>query len=561
MTPVSASLGFSDDSIAFVRIAVLISVLAGATNVQAQQPGGWSMTGSLQRETGIPLHTATLLENDKVLVVGGIGAELYDPETGQWSSTGKLITPRYGHIAVRLADGKVLVAGGIAATAYALYTDRVLTSAEIYDPATGAWNPAGNLSVPREGHTANLLADGTVLVIGGKNYYPGGWVIHSSAEIYDPATGAWSSAGTMPSPHFSHASTLLANGDVLVIGGVSSGGIGIRGAELFNPATGTWRTTGNLITGRERPSATLLPNGKVLVAGGGGEVICDGVSGQLCAVDTAELYDPVTGQWSATGIMTDRRAEHTATLLSNGKVLVAGGHRGDVVYYPGEGGFYDPNFDAIVTVLHTAEVYDAATGEWSATGGMNAFRYGHTATPLANGKVLVAGGRVFGGSRNAAELYDAGVPLLTLNSATYCIGASWDLRVKSLAPNTWIRLAGTFDGKPWEILNWRKTDDNGNYSETGAFPPGSEGLYTLYVDVGGRISNEVSFSVTRCQIQLTLNSNEYCSPLESENHQRFPERMDDSLRNRKQHTLGNRQLRHAPLQEEQSASRFVRTPS
>ncbi|MBI1872909.1 MAG: hypothetical protein HYS05_03350 [Acidobacteria bacterium] len=391
-------------------MAVLISVLASATDVHAQPTGRWSVTGSLAtwdcRPTGIaPPVTATLLENNKVLVVGGIAAELYDPSTGQWSSTGNLITPRYGHIAVRLADGKVLVAGGIRID-YVRYTDRVVSSAEIYDPATGTWQPAGELSVPREGHTANLLADGTVLVIGGSNYYQGsGWFTHSSAEIYDPVTGAWSSAGTMPSPHVGHASTVLANGEVLVIGGVFVGR-GVREVELFDPSTRTWTRTGNLTSARAGPVATLLPDGRVLVAGGGGEVICDGVSGQLCAVDTAELYDPVTGQWSATGRMTDRRADHTATLLPDGKVLVAGGHRGDVVYYAGDGRVYDPRFDANITVLRTAELYDPVSGQWRATSDMNASRYGHTAALLANGNVLVAGGWVFGGTCDAAEVYE-----------------------------------------------------------------------------------------------------------------------------------------------------------
>lgn len=408
MSPVSASPRFSHDRIAFVRIAVLISVLAGAAHVHAQPTGRWSMTGSLAtwdgRQTGItPPVTATLLENNQVLVVGGIGAELYDPSTGEWSATGRLITPRYGHIAVRLADGKVLVAGGIR-TDYSHYEDRVLSSAEIYNPVTGAWQPTGNFSVPREGHTANLLPNGTVLVIGGRNYHRGsGWFTHSSAEIYDPRTGAWYSACTMRSPRVGHASIMLATGYVLVIGGFR-GGIGIRDAELLDLESCGWTRTGNLIAARAAPVATLLPDGQVLVAGGGGDVICDGVSGQLCAVDTAELYDPVTGQWSATGSMTDRRADHAVTLLPDGRVLVAGGHRGDVVYDACEGRFYDPNLDACVTVLRSAELYDPVTGGWTTTGDMNAFRYGHTATLLANGNVLVAGGWVFGSGRNAAEV-------------------------------------------------------------------------------------------------------------------------------------------------------------
>jgi hypothetical protein len=123
----------------------------------------------------------------------------------------------------------------------------------------------------------------------------------------------------------------------------------------------------------------------------------------------------------------------------------------------------------------------------------------------------VAGGWVFGGNRISTELYNDEYPVLSLSSTNYCLGAPWNLRVQSLAPDSSIRLVGTSNGKPWEIADWRKTDDSGNYSETAAFPPGSEGDHTLYVEIDGRVSNEVSFSVTRCEIQLTLEATEYCT--------------------------------------------------
>jgi len=351
-------------------------------SIQVLQPEGWSMTGSLS--AGGP-STATLLKNGKVLVVGAFGAELYDPEAGQWSPTGNLITPRHGHVAVQLANDNVLVAGGRSDS------QGVLTSTEIYDPVTGQWRPTGDLSVPRAHHTANLLPDGTVLVSGGQvvlEVLPQRvmYLTYSSAEIYDPATGTWNSAGTMPSPHAHHASTLLANGNVLVVGGDEDHRNTPR-AALFNLATHTWTATGDLASGRWHPSATLLPAGKVLVAGGNTEL----------GAETAELYDPVTGQWSVTSSMSVPRRSHTATLLPDGKVLVAGGHKDDEDYYTGN-----------VTVLDTAELYDPVTERWSTAASMNAVRYGHLATLLASGKVLVAGGNVNGGGLNTAEMYNAG---------------------------------------------------------------------------------------------------------------------------------------------------------
>jgi N-acetylneuraminic acid mutarotase len=195
---------------------LLVCLLASATNVQAQE-STWRRTGSLGAVRD--RHTATLLANGKVLVVGGSinfmntccrktgSAELYDLETGQWSATGSLSTPRLSHVAVRLANGRVLVAGGYGDPSFTR-----LTTAEIYDPDTGAWSAAGDLSVARANHMVTLLADGRVLVTGGSL---GG----SSAELYDPATGAWSSAGTMNLARYYHTATLLANGKVLVAAG------------------------------------------------------------------------------------------------------------------------------------------------------------------------------------------------------------------------------------------------------------------------------------------------------------------------------------------------------
>jgi len=468
--PAHARLGF----VSFISTVLMVCLLASSTNVQAQQQG-WSPTSSLG--TGRVFHTATLLANGKVLVVGGIGpnayfatasAELYDPATGQWSATGSMSIPRESHVAVRLANGKVLVAGGFSEVPYG----SLQTSAEIYDPESGTWSAAGSLSVARGArHSATLLADGRVLVTGG-----------FEAELYDPATGVWSPAGTMNSPRTLHTATLLPDGRVLVVGGINL--IPLRSSELYDPYTRSWTPTGDLIIPHVVHTANLLHNGKVLIAGGGrSDYPFDHVNG----VDNAELYDPATGQWSATGSLTAPRVAHTTTLLPDGRVLAAGG-------------FNDGRDNT------SAEVYDPATGSWSVADSMNSSRSFHTATLLTNGKVLVAGGSSPSGSLNNAELYTYEFQLITLNSTSYCIGASWNLRVSSSAPNTIVRLLGTSDGKPWEVANWQKTDANGNVSETGTFAFGTQGTHSLSVDIGGRASNAVAFEVSTCELQLALNA-------------------------------------------------------
>ena len=213
-------------------------------------------------------HTATLLLSGKVLVAGGSGrsgylasAEVYDPEAGTWSSTGTLVTEREGHTATLLASGKVLVAGG-----FNRNTASVVGTSELYDPATGTWTPTGSLATARDYHTATLLLNGKVLVAGGAPD-AAGYSSFSSAEVYDPVTGTWTTIGPMGSARQAHTATLLPNGRVLVAGGADVGYFN-SGAELYDPAAQTWTATGSMGSARGIHSATLLPDGKVLAAGG-----------------------------------------------------------------------------------------------------------------------------------------------------------------------------------------------------------------------------------------------------------------------------------------------------
>jgi N-acetylneuraminic acid mutarotase len=331
------------------------------------------------------VFTATTLQNGKVLVAGGFTsdgtdtntAELYDPATGIFTPTGSMHDVRVGFSATRLPDGKVLVEGGTTDTA-------TLNSAEIYDPATGTWSVTASMKQPRQQHAAILLKDGTVLVSGGNvDRTPCTDITHgcvttlAGSEIYNPSTGQWTTAGEMTIPRSFHTTTLLRNGKVLATGGRIHTGPdyidykAIAWADLYDPTTKKWSATGPMTISREDHSAVLLTNGQVLVTGGT-TVDFNGVT-----VASAELYDPVTGSWTATGSMLLSRERHTANVLQNGQVLVAGGD------------FYDGvNFGA----LTECELYDPVLGTWSVTASMSTPRYGAKAALLRDGRVLEAGG-------------------------------------------------------------------------------------------------------------------------------------------------------------------------
>ncbi|MBI4485807.1 MAG: Ig-like domain repeat protein, partial [Acidobacteria bacterium] len=344
--------------------------------------GTWSATGSMA--TGRSSHTATRLLNGKVLVAGGhasggptASAALYDPATGTWTPTGSMAGVRGGHIAVLLNNGKVLVAGGVTNTA-------TVNTAEVYDPATGLWSTTAGMSVNRVHHEALLLPNGKVLVAGGHDVIPGCCYngFWSTAEVYDPPTGAWSATGSMAYIRMQgHRLTLLQTGKVLVSGGHASPGGGCcvdtATAELYDPTAGTWSNTGSMSVARQQHSATLLSNGKVLAAAG---------HSTSAAVLSADLYDPATGTWSATGSLAVPRYAHTATLLSGNAVLVAGG--------TGSSGS-----------VASVELYDTATGTWTSTNSMTAARHAHTATLLAANQILVAGGHDAGTNLPSAELF------------------------------------------------------------------------------------------------------------------------------------------------------------
>ena len=291
-------------------------------------------------------------------------------QVNTFAATGNLVTsPRYQHTATLLNDGKVLITGGLTYSTTTPPTISTLASAELYDPTTLAFAATSNMSAGRSAHTATLLNNGQILISGGAGT-TGAEL--ASVELYDPTTGIFTATGSMSVGRAAHTATLLSNGKVLIAGGYDSSGISSASAELYDPTTGIFTPTGSMSTARESHTATLLSNGKVLIAGGG-----NSTSGELAS---AELYDPSTGTFSTTGSMTDPRYSHTATLLNNGKVLVAGGW-----------GATPPSCEQS-PVWNTAELYDPTAGTFMATGNMIAPRYLHTATLLKYNFVLLAAG-------------------------------------------------------------------------------------------------------------------------------------------------------------------------
>ena len=202
-------------------------------------------------------------------------------------------------------------------------------------------------------------------------------VATSSAQPVATPTAPTTDRGTMLATHFGHTASLLPDGGVLV-----TGGFGDYGAEVYDPDRRRWTATADMVALRDGHTATLLRDGTVLVVGGAD-------TDMRPAHTSAEIYDPVQDTWTATGSMVSPRAHHTATLLPDGRVLVAGG--GD-------------DHDTIGPAHASVEIYDPATGLWTATGDMNQPRGNHSATLLDSGSLLVAGGR--GGDPETAELYD-----------------------------------------------------------------------------------------------------------------------------------------------------------
>jgi Galactose oxidase, central domain len=371
----------------------------------AQSIGGFRPTGDMTAPRSF--HTATRLHDGKVLMAGctrTTSAELYDPASQTFTPTGSMTAVRCGHSATLLADGRVLIAGGVRSDPclYRSPPDSYCRSAELYDPIDGTFKPTGDMIGIQIGHTATLLLNGRVLIAGGLASECWGCPAQvSNPELYDPSTGTFSLTGAFAGkgnvyvtggPAVS-AAVALSDGRVLIAAEPTS--------ELYDPLTGTFTLTGSMTTlcfgwplgyiaGR---TATLLTNGLVLLTGGEHE--------DCGRFANAELYDVVTGRFTATGSMTRPRDNHSATLLPDGTVLIAGGESQDC----------NKQWCIFSGTQASAEVFDPSTGRFTPTAEMSARRAGHSATALNDGTVLVAGGYLYEGIGRgsccfaSAELY------------------------------------------------------------------------------------------------------------------------------------------------------------
>ena len=370
------------------------SEASAVITVAVPAPVNFTPTGRMSMSR--TFHTATLLPNGKVLIAGGnfdradgadratASAEVYDPANGTFTRTGDMASARFAHSATLLPNGKVLIAGGAAHNA-ALGTAELTASAELYDPATGKFSPTGDMRRAQQWHAATLLTTGKVLITGGS-----GWSsccpTAANPELYDPTTGVFATTGTYAGVDIQRemwglvgiSATLLRDGRVMLSAEPA--------AQVYDPVSGTFSRAGTMLTGSRfgavpyisGRTATLLDDGKVLLTGGHHE--------DFGRFKNAELYDPTTGRFSATGDMAAVRDGHTATLLTDGTVLITGG---------------ESEAGCAVLSLGSAELYDPAKRGFASAGTMIVRREFHTATRLQDGRVLLTGGLTFDGGSDS----------------------------------------------------------------------------------------------------------------------------------------------------------------
>ena len=351
-----------------------------------------------------------------------------------FSVTGAMQLAHSGHTATRLANGKVLIAGGQSSGAG-------VNTAELFDPTTHQFTDAGSMQIGRVWHTATLLCDPAAPTCANPKVLLAGGAISNgtidSAELYDPTAGTFTpTAGSLVKARSGHTATLLLSGKILIAGGAGDasivgsvyGATSIASAELYDPATGTFSATaGPMAHARVGHTATLLPDGRVLIAGG--------ADTGLVYLDSAEIYDPVTDTFSTVpSPMIMARVGHTATLLVSGKVLLVGGWGGA---------------DNVI-----AELFDPAAvapgASFTAAGALVSGRYFHAAVLQPDGSVLIAGGEPLDGcctpamALQHAELYDPVTGMFTSTGGMHTGRSS--LTATSLGSGDQVLVVGGDDG-------------------------------------------------------------------------------------------------------------------
>lgn len=420
-------------------------------------------------------HSATLLNNGKVLLVGGYNnlgpggtyqivtsAELYDPSTGTFSATGSLHLARSRHAAILLNSGKVLVVGGLDAKGI------FPAEAEVYDPASGTFSTTGSLSTARFGLSMAMLPTGKVLVLGGMDSKGSA----TAVEMYDPASGTFSTVATLPSKRIAFGAATLNNGKLLITGGQKDTGADTTSSWLYDLTSNAISITGSLKVAREG-KATVLNSGKALVYGG--------FFRDAAGPGNFELYDPSTQKFgSLTSFATGRRAE-TDTLLPNGELLIAGG---------------DDNSINFSKPLAATQLIDTAHLTSAIGPNLNALRNGHTATLLNNGKVLLAGGN---GDSNAELYADTNQTLPGLTSIAITLTAP---SIKTGAAQRFIA-TGTFsDGSTqqlaavvWSSSNSAVAEISNDSTNPGVASAVGQGTTTITATIGS-VSKSTVLAVT-----------------------------------------------------------------
>lgn len=348
---------------------VLVCLTNCSIAASGSDPGTGLRSGQVEMvrnemNSGRAAHTATLLHDGRVLIVGGMKygggsiaeVEIFDPSKMSFIDAGRLNTARSGHAASLLPDGKVLIAGG--------YNGGYLQTSEVYDPRSGRFSAGPMLTLARSEHTATTLPDGTILLAGGVGT---GWTFLAETEIFDPSTFRFTAGGNMRTPRESHTATLLRNGKVLITGGHKdrrSAMTVYSSTEIYDPARRRFESGPEMTIRRHKHDAVRLRDGRVMISGGSDERDSQG------AYTSIEVFDPSINRFKKAGDLGSARYKlnGAVAVLNDGRILIAGGS-------------------------DNAEVFDAteATTQ-SVAGTFGSKRLFSTATRLNSGHVLIVGG-------------------------------------------------------------------------------------------------------------------------------------------------------------------------
>lgn len=337
-------------------------------------PNVFLATGSMTDKRAY--HTADLLNDGKVIVVMGIdqsnfvnqnlyqkSIEVFDPAKQTFTKLSNIDIGVTGHSSVVFTSGDLLITGGEDNNSY--YSNSYLVT-------NYTATPSYDLKFSRTQHTATLMGNGEVVIIGGRGFDGALETIYDNGELYINKKVI---SNAMSSSRYLHTSTLLDDGRILVVGGLNATNQATNTSDFYNVSTNSFSSGPKVNISRYAHTATKLNNGKVLIAGGR----------DTASLSSAELFDPATNTFTPTGSLNTARVYSTATLLNDGKVLITGG--------------------LDTTTLQTAEVYDPTTGKFTLTRNMATARNSHTATKLKDGTILIIGGRDGNTYHSSAEIF------------------------------------------------------------------------------------------------------------------------------------------------------------